>query len=62
MTKADIKRLQSLLQRWDAAEIDDQKLYGPVQPRSIRLIRLNDANALRAVLKHLDRSNTKEPA
>jgi len=62
MTKADIDRLYALLQRWDAAEADDEKLYGQIQPRSIRAVRKKDANSLRAVLAGLNRSNIKEPA
>lgn len=51
--KADIQRLQKLVDRWNEEERNLQSHYGPAEPGTTRSSRMKDAAALAAVLVHV---------
>lgn len=51
--KADVQRLQKLVDRWNEEERNLQSHYGPAESGSARSSRMKDAAALAALLVHV---------
>ena len=51
--KADVQRLQKLLERWNEEERNLQSHYGPAESGSSRCTQMKDAQALAALLVYV---------